>query len=174
MSFLLFNGLLLLIIVFLLLILSMVWPPDSPWSPWWRTTKKTAEAACKLGHITQKDIVYELGCGDGQFLLTSVKQFGAKGVGIEIDMLRAFIARFLIKLNGVSQRTTVIRGNFFEQDLSEATVIFVYLVPKALNKLKSKFLKELKPGTRIISLRYQMSLPCKKRDTLHSLFLYAV
>lgn len=166
------NLVLLLIIVFLLVILSMVWPPDSPWAPWWRTSKKTARAACKLAKITKDDVVYELGSGDATFLITAAKEFGARGVGIEIDPLRYFISKVRVMIGGVSDRVKIFRGNFFDYDISDATVIFVYLVPKALTQLLPKFKKELKKGTRIVSLKYKMDALMAGYDKEHNLRLY--
>lgn len=152
----------------------MIWPLDSPWSPWWRTDKKTARAACQLAKISSKDVIYELGSGDGTFLSVASKEFGAKGYGIEIDPLRFFISKILLRINGVSSKVKIIKRNFFEQNLSNATVIFVYLVPKTLEKLKPKFLKELKPGTKIISLRYKVNLFLVASDEKKKLFLYKI
>lgn len=146
--------LLLLSILFLLVVLSMVWPPDSPWAPWWRTSKKTARAMCELAKVTNKDIVYDLGSGDGTSLIVAAREFGAKSVGIEIDPLRTFISKTMIKFNKVSDRVKIIRKSFFDVDISDATVVFMYLVPKALERLNPKLLKELKPGTRIITVTY--------------------
>lgn len=174
MIFSLLNLILILLIFFLLLILSMIWPPDSPWAPWWRTNKKIARAACKLAKITNKDIVYELGSGDAGFLLTAVKEFSAKGIGIEIDPLRVFIARLLVRKNCFSDKIKIIKGDFFKQNLSEATIVFVYLVPKTLEKLKPKLLKELKPGTKIISFRYKLDMAIKYADDVNKLYLYKV
>lgn len=172
MSFIIFNLLLFIIIVFLFLVLSMVWPPDSPWAPWWRTNSKTARAMCGLAKITKNDIIYDLGSGDGTALIIAAKEFGARGVGIEIDPLRYFISTLMIRIIRVQNRITIKRKNFFNEDLSPATVIFVYLVPKTLDKLKPKFLKELKPGTRIVSLRYKMDLPLKSHDKNYNINLY--
>lgn len=174
MSFLIFNLLLFIIIVFLFLVLSMVWPPDSPWAPWWRTNSKTARAMCRLAKITKNDIIYDLGSGDGTALIIAAKKFGAKGVGIEIDLLRYFISTLMIRIIRVRDKIVIKRKNFFNEDLSPATVVFVYLVPKTLDKLKPKFLEELKPGTRIISFRYKMNLPLKAHDKNYNINLYEV
>src|ERR1035437_9458619 len=120
----LLDLIILLIIVFLLLLLSMVWPPDSPWAPWWRTSSKTARAICKLAKIKRGDLVYDLGSGDGTALITAAKEFGANGVGIEIDPLRYWASKILIKGNGLSNRIKVIRKNFFNQEIKNADVIF--------------------------------------------------
>lgn len=170
----LLNASLLLIILFLLLVLSMVWPPDSPWAPWWRTNKKIARAACRLAKISSKDIVYELGSGDGIFLIVVAKEFGARGVGIEIDPLRFLISTIMIRIIRVSDKVIIKRKNFFDEDISEATVIFVYLVPKALERLLPKFKKELKKETRLISYRYEMNLPLIKHDKKNNLRMYKI
>lgn len=174
MSFLIINLILLLIILILLIVLSMVWPPDSPWAPWWRTGDDKAREILKFAKVTKEDVVYELGSGEGRVLIMAAKEFGAKGVGIEIDPLRAFISKILLMANGVSSKVKIIRGNFFEKDLSQASVVFVYLVPKTLNRLKPKFFKELKPGTRIVSYRYEMDLPLKESSKQHQLYLYKI
>lgn len=152
----------------------MVWPPDSPWAPWWRTNKKTARAMCRLAKVGKDDIVYDLGSGDGTALIIAVKEFGAKGVGIEIDPLRVFVSSMLLRSSGVSDKVQIIKKNFFDVDISGASVVFVYLVPKALERLKAKFQKELMPGTRIVSFKYEMSLEKVNEDKGNKLFLYRI
>ena len=167
------NIIILSIIAFLLVILTMVWPPDSPWSPWWRTNKKTARVICKLANINAKDTVYDLGCGDGELLL-QVGKLGAKGVGIEIDPTRALIARLRILFSNLQSKIKIKRSNFFDEDLSKASVVIVYLVPVTLNKLLPKFRKELKKGTRIVSFKYKLKLPVNKEDLNNKLYLYII
>ena len=174
MSFLLINIVLLLIIGFLLILLSMFWPPDSPWAPWWRTSKKTARAICKLAKINKDDVVYDLGSGDGTALIIAAKEFGAKGVGIEIDPLRFFVSSMLLRSNRLSDRVKIVRKNFFDEDLSPATIVFVYLVPRALERLKPKSLNELKPGTLLVSFRYKISLPLISFDKTNDIYLYKI
>ena len=169
----LLNFILIIAIIFLFFLLSMIWPPDSPWAPWWRTNSKTAKAVCKLAGITNNDVVYDLGCGDGEVLIQAAKT-GAKGVGIEIDVSRAFIAKCRLLKNKLQNRVQIKRKNFFEEDLSQASVIIVYLVPKTLEKLLPKFRKELKKGTKIVSFRYKINLPIKKEDKKNKLYLYTI
>jgi len=163
-----------LIIIFLLLLLSMFWPPDSPWAPWWRTNRKIALAACRLAGITSRDIVYELGSGDATLLLVAAKKFKAKGIGIEIDPLRAFVSTLMMRINKIQKKVKIIRKNFYDVDISNASVIFVYLVPRVLKKLKLKFLQELKPGTIIVSYKYKIELPLRSCDKENSLYLYKI
>lgn len=173
MFFLIFNIFLIGVIVFLLIILSWVWPPDSPWAPWWRTNKKIARIACKLARINSKDVVYELGSGDGTFLIVAASEFGAKARGIEIDPLRLLISK-IRTIFWKKEKIYFKRENFFKTNLSEASVIFVYLVPKTLKKLQEKFNKELKKGTRVISYRYELSLPSLVKDNKNGLNIYLI
>ena len=152
----------------------MVWPPDSPWAPWWRTSKKTARAMCRLAKVTKEDNVYDLGSGEGTALVIAAKEFGAAGVGVEIDPLRFLFSKLLINRNGLSNNVKIKKGNFFNQDIFKASVIFVYLVPKTLDRLLPKFKKELKKGTRIVSFRYEMNLPLKQYDEKSEIRLYII
>ncbi len=152
----------------------MIWPPDSPWAPWWRTSRMIARAMCKLAKVTDKDTIYDLGSGDGEALMTAAQEYGASGVGIEIDPVRSSVSQTRINLAKMQGRITILRKNFFDVDISRADVIFVYLVPKALVRLKEKFLSELKPGTRIVSYRYEIPyLTPEETDPVHQLYLYA-
>lgn len=141
----------------------MIWPPDSPWSPWWRTNDKTIRKAFKLAGLKSSDTVYDLGSGDGKTLIIAAREFGARAVGIEIDPLRFYISKFIIWLSGLSDKIEVRRENFLKTDISDANVVFLYLVPKALNKLLPK-LNNLKRGSRIICIKYQIDLPLIRKE----------
>jgi len=171
---LLINLLVVLAIIFLLLMLSAVWPPDSPWAPWWRTSRKTARAICKLAKIKKGDLIYDLGSGDGTALMVAAKEFGARGIGIEIDPFRYWVSRILLKKNSVADKVKVLRKNFFTQNLKDADVVFVYLIPKTIEKLLPKFKKELKKGTRIVSFVYEVNLPLKGQDKENRIRLYII
>lgn len=153
----------------------MVWPPDSPWSPWWRTNGEIAQAIVKLAKITKDDIIYDLGCGDGTALITAAQLKGARGIGIEIDPSRVLIARLRVLLHRLNATITIKRNDLFKEDISEATVIIVYLIPKALNELQAKFKKELKPGTRIVSYVYAIDYLSEiASDPQHQIMVYVV
>lgn len=170
-----FLGALALIFALILIIpLSWIWPPNSPWAPWWRTKKETVRKAFKMVNLSKKDVVYELGSGEATALIVAAKEFGAKGVGIEIDPIRFLLSKFTIKRKGLDGRVKLIRGDIFKEDLSEATVVYAYLVPKTLNKLIPKMRKELKKGTPIISYNYEMDLPLKKIDKKNKLRVYTI
>lgn len=153
---------LLLSIAFLLVILTFVWPPDSPWSPWWRTNKKIAKVACNLSKLSKNDIVYELGSGDGEFILMAGTNFNVKkAVGIEIDYSRYFISKFRAHVLGC-KNVKFVRRDFKKVKVSDATVVYFYLVPEVIKRILPKLKKELKPGTRIISYRYEVPLKLLK------------
>lgn len=173
--FLITQIILLGVIGMLFILLSMVWPPDSPWSPWWKTSVTLSRKVCKLAQVTKKDIMYELGSGNGTTLSIAAKEFHAKKcIGIEIDPLRVLVSKILIRYHKV-KCVTIYRKSFFDIDIAEATVVYVYLVPKALNKLKKKFIDELKPGTKIVSQIYKITyLPLIKEDKNNNLFLYEI
>lgn len=166
------NLIFLLVIIFSLILLSWIWPPDSPWAPNWRTKKRTARAAFKLAGLKKTDIVFELGSGEATALMVAAKDFGARGVGVEIEPFRYLLSKFSIRKNGLDKKINLIRGNFYKEDLSDATVLYVYLVPQTLNRLIPKFKKELKKGTRIVSYKYEMKLPLKEIDKENELRLY--
>lgn len=168
------DFLILAIILFLFFVLSMLWPPDSPWAPWWRTSAKTAKALYKLAKIKKSDMVYDLGCGDGTALITGFKEYGIKGIGVEIDPLRYLISKMRVKLNGAEKNIKIERNNLFNTSIKNADLIIVYLVPKALDKLLPKFKKELKKGTKIVSYVYEIKLPLKEYDENNKLRLYII
>lgn len=163
------------IIFILLIFLSWIWAPDSPWAPWWKTNKETARAVCKLANLTSKDKLYELGSGDAEMLLVASKEYSAKCTGIEIDPARHLIAKVRTILSGMSDNIQLIKDNFFNINIRPATVVFIYLVPNAIKRLMPKLKKELKPGTRIVSFRYPIKeLKLVKQDKKHRLFLYKI
>lgn len=159
-------------IIVLLILLTFVWPPDSPWSPWWRTRKRVARSACRLAKITDNDIVYELGSGDGEFILTAADEFHAKkAVGIEIDYSRYFIST--IRNYYRKRKAHFIRKDFKKVKLNDATVVYFYLVPAVIKRMMPKLKKELKPGTRIVSYRYEVPMLVEKKK-VSGLFLYVI
>ena len=77
-------------------------------------------------------------------------------------------------MEGVSNKVIFKRRDLFDQNLAQANVVFVYLVPKTLDRLIPKFKKELKKGTRIVSYHYEMNLPLKNKDAKNNIFLYII
>jgi precorrin-6B methylase 2 len=125
------------------------------------TPQEVVEAMLKLAKVTKNDIVYDLGSGDGRIPITAAKTYGAKAVGIDIDPERIREANDNLKMEAASDRTILSRVRFLNQDLfttdiSEATVVTLYLLPSLNIKLIPKLNKELKPGTRVVSHSFDM------------------
>ncbi len=168
-----FQAIILIFILALLYLLTWFLPTDSPWSPWWTTSKKIARRVCKLVKLGKNDILYELGSGTGTTTIIAAKEFGAKGVGIESDQSRIWWSKMKAKIYGVESKTSFFKKNFFTVNLSPATVVYFYLVPRVINKLKPKLLKELKPGTVVISYMYEVNyLPLLIKDRTEQLYVY--
>lgn len=157
----------------------MLWPPDSPWAPFWRTKLGIARVMCKLAGVNNKTIVYDLGCGTGTAIVTAAKEFNAPVLGIEIDPLRFVISWFNIRKNHVEDKVSLVRDNFFNINLKEADIFFIYLIPNALKRLTPKFLKEVKKGAIFVSYIYEMPvelfnkrLNLIKHDKVNNIFVY--
>lgn len=139
--------------------------------------KNTIRKMLKLARVNKNDIVYDLGSGDGRVLIIAAKEFGVKkAVGIERSLILYWISKFLVKLNKLEDRVKIIRNDFFKENISEATVITLYLNWKPMRKLEEKILKECK-NVRIVSAahRFPNLKPKKKIKTGHFYcYLYEV
>jgi SAM-dependent methyltransferase len=106
--------------------------------------------------VKATDVVYDLGCGDGRMVIAAAKQFGTRGVGVDLDPARIKEARAAAKAAGVEQLVTFRVGDMFETDLREATVVLLYLLPELNRRLKPKLFAELPPGARVVSHDFDM------------------
>jgi tRNA G37 N-methylase Trm5 len=127
--------------------------PDVIYVP---TPEEVVEAMLQVAKVTKNDVVYDLGTGDGRIPVTAAKKYGARGVGIDIDPQRIKDATENVAKNGVGDRVRIIQGDLFETNISEATVVTLYLLPSLNQKLIPKLNKELKPGTRVVSHAFDM------------------
>ena len=121
------------------------------------TPQEVVDAMLKLAKVTKNDVIYDLGSGDGRIPITAAKTYGARGVGIDIDPQRIKEATENLKTAGVGDRVKFLNQDLFTTDISEATVVTLYLLPSLNVKLIPKLNKELKPGTRIVSHAFDMS-----------------
>lgn len=126
---------------------------DVPFVP---TPQEVVEAMLKLANVHKGDIVYDLGCGDGRIVVTAAQKFGARGVGVDINPERIRESNENAKNAGVTDRVQFIEKSFFDADIKDATVVTLYLLSDINLRLKPKLLKELKPGTRIVSHSFDM------------------
>ena len=119
------------------------------------TPQEVVDAMLKVAKVGPDDVLYDLGSGNGIIPVTAAREFGTRGVGIDIDPQRIAEANANAEKNKVTDKVKFIQGDLFEQDLSEATVISLYLLNSLNLKLRPKLL-ELKPGTRIVSHAFDM------------------
>ncbi|MCC6292521.1 MAG: 50S ribosomal protein L11 methyltransferase [Bryobacterales bacterium] len=124
--------------------------------PFVPSPEEVIEAMLKLASVTPRDVVYDLGCGDGRIVVMAARQLGARSVGIDIDPDRIQEARENVAQNKVESRVKLIEQNLFDADLSEATVVTLYLLSSVNLKLRPKLQKELKPGARVVSHQFDM------------------
>lgn len=120
------------------------------------TPPEVVDAMLKLANVSAKDVVYDLGSGNGIIVVTAAEKFGARGVGIDIDPQRVKEANERIQKAGVEDKVKILNADLFETDISPATVVTLYLLPSLNQKLIPKLNKELKPGTRIVSQSFDM------------------
>ncbi len=151
--------------------------------PYVPTPEPVARAMLKLANAGPSDIVYDLGCGDGRILVIAVKEFDVKrAVGVEIreDKVREAIEN--IRRSGVGRRARVIHGDMFEVDISEATIVTLFLLTSVNEKLKPKLERELRRGTRIVSHEFRIPgwIPKRVVDVrdsnfiTHTIYLYVI
>ncbi|MEL7476357.1 MAG: methyltransferase domain-containing protein [Cyanobacteria bacterium J06555_12] len=125
-------------------------------APYVRTMPVVIDAMLKLANVTSEDVVYDLGCGDGRIVLAAAAQYGASGVGIDIDPECIKTARDRAKSSGLQQLVTFKQQDLLTVNLSAATVVTLYLLPESNLKLKDKLRSQLNPGTRILSHSFHM------------------
>lgn len=120
------------------------------------TQQAVVDAMLELAGVTESDVVYDLGCGDGRIVVTAAKTYGARGKGIDIDPQRIKEANENAQNAGVTDKVTFEQANLFESDVSEASVVTLYLLNSLNLKLRPMLLEQLKPGTRIVSHAFNM------------------
>ncbi|MGC9972141.1 MAG: methyltransferase domain-containing protein [Bryobacteraceae bacterium] len=147
---------------------------DVPYVP---TRPELVEQMLKLADVKKTDTVYDLGCGDGRIVIMAAEKFGARGVGVDLNPERVKEANENARKAGVADRVKFIEGNLFDADIHAATVVTLYLLPDVNLKLRPKLLKDLKPGTRVVSHAFDMGdwKPEKQIQADHStLFLWTI
>jgi SAM-dependent methyltransferase len=120
------------------------------------TPNEVVDKMLEMAKVTAKDVVYDLGCGDGRIVITAAQKFGARAVGIDIDPKRIQEANANAKAAKVTDKVKFVEADLFESDIGEATVVSLYLLTRLNEKLKPKLLKDLKPGTRVVSHAFDM------------------
>jgi len=125
-------------------------------APYVSTSQRVVDRMLEAANVTSNDVVVDLGSGDGRIPITAAEKYGARGVGVEIDPELVTKARQSATEAGVADRVEFRQGDLFEADLSDATVVALYLWPEINVKLRPKLLRALDPGDRIVSHDFRM------------------
>ena len=154
--------------------------PDVVYVP---TPNDVVARMLELAKVKKSDVVYDLGCGDGRIVTTAARRYGAKGIGFELDSDRVKMSLDNVRRNNVGHLVKIEQKDIFEVDLSKASVITLYLLPKLNVKLIPQ-LDKLKPGSRIVSHQYGMkgkvkpdkkiTVKSREDNVEHTVYLYTL
>lgn len=148
--------------------------PDVIYVP---TPQAVVDAMLKMADVHKGDVLYDLGSGDGRIVVTAARNFGVRGVGIDINPVRIAEANANAKASGVTNLVAFKNEDLFEADIKEASVVTLYLLTSLNLKLRPKLLQDLKPGTRIVSQTFDMGdWKPEKEDMVegHNIYLWRV
>jgi|SRR5690349_16277543 len=131
--------------------------PTKDAGPYVPSPQSVVSDMLRFANVTDRDFLIDLGSGDGRIVRTAATVFGARGFGVEIKENLVKEANEAAKKEGIADRVKFIKADLFKTDISQATIVTMYLLPDTVNLLKDKFLAELKPGTRIVSHDYPLN-----------------
>ena len=158
--------------IIMVFLMSLVWT-NSKGAPWVPTSRQVICRMLEMADLRPGEVVYDLGCGDGRVLIAAARRFGARAVGVEVDLSRYLWSLLAVSLRGLRRQVKVIRGDLFAVDLREADVVFTFLLQDTNERLKDKLRRELRPGTRIVSNIFTFSgFPLMATDEDLHLYLY--
>jgi 16S rRNA A1518/A1519 N6-dimethyltransferase RsmA/KsgA/DIM1 with predicted DNA glycosylase/AP lyase activity len=150
-------------------------------APYVPTPPKVVERMLQLAGVDKTDTVYDLGSGDGRIVITAAQEFGAKAVGVELDRTLVDSTEDRIRQLKLEDRASILHANMFDVDLSQASVVTLYLMTSANEIVKPKLESSLKPGTRVVSHDFQIAgwVPIRS-ETLkgqgrdHKIYVYEI
>jgi ubiquinone/menaquinone biosynthesis C-methylase UbiE len=120
------------------------------------TPDEVIEKMLELADVKENDVLYDLGCGDGRILIKAAKERKVKCVGIEIKKELVDEAQKRVAREGLERLIKIVHGDIFQEDISDATVVYLYLTTELNAQLKPKLEKELKKGTRVVSHQFEV------------------
>ncbi|KPF70125.1 hypothetical protein IP84_03930 [beta proteobacterium AAP99] len=126
---------------------------DVPYVP---TPMTVVDRMLEMAKVGKRDLVYDLGCGDGRIVIRAAERFGCRGVGVDLDPVRVSEAKTNAEKAKVQSLVKFEVGNVFTYDFSPATVVTMYLLRSVNMRLRPRLLAELKPGTRIVSHAFDL------------------
>jgi precorrin-6B methylase 2 len=143
--------------------------PDAPQlAPYVPTPQDVVDRMLKLANVGKNDLILDLGCGDGRIPISAARTYGARGIGVDIDPQRIAEANANAKAAGVTNLVTFKLENAMTTDLSQATVVTLYLLSSSNLKLRPILTRQLKPGTRIVAHNFAMGdWEAETIDTFH-------
>jgi protein-L-isoaspartate O-methyltransferase len=131
---------------------------DTAWRvPFITTPDEVVERMLELAGTRGEDFVVDLGSGDGRIVITAARKYGARGLGIELDDKLVQASRDNARSAGVAERVQFVQGDVLLAKFAQASVVTVYLLPDLIGQLQTRFVDELKPGTRIVSHSFRMT-----------------
>lgn len=146
--------------------------------PYVSTPQAVVDKMLEMGSVGPKDVVYDLGCGDGRIVITAAKMHGARGVGIDLDPKRIEEANANLKAAGVESRVKFVQADLFHSNLSEASVVMLYLLPEVNVALRPQLWRQLKLGTRVVSHAFEMGpeWPPEASDSVdgHTIYMWTI
>jgi ubiquinone/menaquinone biosynthesis C-methylase UbiE len=125
-------------------------------APYVTSPQPIVEKMLEVARLKSGETIYDLGCGDGRILFSAVKNFGAKAVGVEISPALVKRAQQTLESQGLQDQVKVIQGDMMAVDVSGANVVSLYLMTEANEQLRPKLERELKPGSRVVSLEFKI------------------
>ena len=145
-------------------------------TPYIPSTHGNVDEMLRLAGVSASDVVYDLGSGDGRVVIAAARDYGARGVGIDIDAALVHESIANAQRAGVAERTAFRHSDIFAVDLRAATVVTMYLLTSLVDKLEAKLRAELRPGTRIVAHDYGFTKwqPDRKVQISKNYFLYVV
>jgi ribosomal protein L11 methylase PrmA len=149
-------------------------------APFVPTEQDVVDRMLELAAVTPKDVIYDLGCGDGRIPITAAKKYGARGVGIDLDPRRIAESRANARKAGVERLVEFRVQDAMTADVSPATVVTLFLLSSSNLKLRPMLTRQLKPGARIVSHEFSMGdwEPVKTEEfrdhigSVHTLYLW--
>ena len=162
-----------LLIGFVLLLAAIVIVPAFFGAPWHPLLPGTIRRILEFAELKSGEKIYDLGSGDGRVLIEAARRYDAQGVGIEIDPVKVWVSRRLVRCAGVADKIQILRKNFYACDVSDADVLYIYLTHQAIDKIFPAVIPRLKPSVRIVCFRFCLRgmIPVKS-DREKNLYMY--
>jgi tRNA A58 N-methylase Trm61 len=151
-------------------------------APYVRSPEHAVDKMLDMANLKPGETLYDLGCGDGNILITAAQRYNIQAVGVEISGHLARVAAEKVKKAGLQQRVKIVHGNFMQTDLSNANVVTLYLATTANQSLRPNLERYLRPNTRVVSYDYPVpgwkaintAETQSRSGATHTIYLYEV